>query len=99
MARYDVFANLDGAGYLLDVQSDLLDGLNTRVVVPLLAEASAPKAAGRLNPVFEIAGGRHVMVTQFLAAVPQSILAAPVANFDQHHDAITNALDMVFYGF
>lgn len=32
MARFDVFKNEGGTGYLLDVQSDLLSGLNTRAV-------------------------------------------------------------------
>jgi len=36
MARFDTFVNDGGKGRLLDVQSDLLGGLNTRVVVPLL---------------------------------------------------------------
>ncbi|MBS1183360.1 MAG: plasmid maintenance protein CcdB, partial [Proteobacteria bacterium] len=39
MARFDVFPNPGGSGYLLDVQADLLDGLNTRIVVPLLPTA------------------------------------------------------------
>lgn len=33
MARFDVFENEGGTGYLLDVQSDLFSGLNSRVVV------------------------------------------------------------------
>ena len=36
MARYDVFAGAVEGSFLLDVQTDLLDHLNTRVVVPLL---------------------------------------------------------------
>jgi len=39
MARFDVYANTGAHAqttpYLLDVQSPLLDGLGTRVVVPL----------------------------------------------------------------
>lgn len=35
MARFDVYLT-SSSGYLLDVQADLLAGLNTRVVVPLL---------------------------------------------------------------
>ena len=54
MAKYDVFANPGGGAYLLDVQSNLLDDLNVRAVVPLLPEDDAPLAASRLNPVFEI---------------------------------------------
>jgi toxin CcdB len=52
MARFDIFKNEGEVGYLLDVQSDLLSGLNTRVVVPLLPKSSAPSPAQRLNPVF-----------------------------------------------
>lgn len=99
MARYDVHANPGGPGYLLDVQADLLDGLNTRVVVPLMPRDTAPAPARRLNPVFPVAGQPHVMVTQFLAAVPRSVLAAPVTSLAAHDTEIGNALDMVFVGF
>jgi len=36
MARYDLYPNPFGRGYLLDVQSDLLDELATRVVIPVM---------------------------------------------------------------
>ena len=75
MARYDVLEDPDGAGLLLALQSDLLDGLDTVVVAPLLPSDRAPKPARRLNPVFHIAGAPHVMVTQFMAAVPTTVLA------------------------
>jgi toxin CcdB len=67
MARLDVHARRDNrAGYLLDVQADLLSGLNTRLVVPLLPRADAPAPAARLNPVVDIAGEPFVIVTQSL---------------------------------
>ncbi|UUX49871.1 CcdB family protein [Nisaea acidiphila] len=97
MARFDVYANPDG-GYLLDVQADLLDALNTRVVVPLIPLGAAPTPAKGLNPVFEIRSGPHVMATQFLSAVPCSILGEPVANFLRSDTEITNALDMLLTG-
>jgi len=99
MTRYDVYENSDGAGYLLDVQTDLLNALNTKIVVPLLPVADAPKAAKRLNPIFEIKGQKHVMVTQFMAAVPVGILKIPATNLSDRFDEITNALDMIFLGF
>jgi toxin CcdB len=68
-------------------------------VVPLLPTNLAPVPAQRLNPLFVIDGMTVVMVTQFLAAVPVSILAAPVANLSRSFADITNALDMVFQGF
>lgn len=99
MARFDVYPNPDGAGFLLDVQANLLDGLNTRVVVPLMPASSAPLPAKRLNPVFDIEGESHVMVTQFMAAVPVAILKAPVASLAVREAEIGNALDMLFVGF
>lgn len=99
MAKYDVFPNPSGDGFLLDVQTDLLSNLNTRVVVPLLPQSSAPQPATRLNPTFEIEGEHVVMVTQFLAAVPVGILKSPVANQRESFDKITTAVDMLMQGF
>lgn len=99
MPRYDIYRPERGSGYLLDVQSDLLDQLSTRIVVPLLPKQDAPEPATRLNPVFELDGEDHVMVTQFLVAVPVSVLKRPEANLAYRYDDITNALDMVFHGF
>lgn len=99
MARFDVFENDGGAGYLLDVQSDLLHGLNTRVVVPLLPKPFAPSPAQRLNPVFNIEGQELVMATQYMAAVPGRELRSGVGNLAEHHDEISAALDMLFLGF
>lgn len=98
MARFDLYAAPDGNGYLLDVQADLLDALNTRVVVPLLPRAKAPPPAKGLNPVFDIRAEPHVMATQFLSAVPLAQLRDPVANFLAHDREITNALDMLLTG-
>ncbi len=99
MAKFDVHKYRSGDGYLLDVQADLLDHLNTRVVVPLMAKETAPKPARRLNPEFEIEGKPVVMITQFMAAVPKSELGEKVQSLEPRFDDITNALDLVFQGF
>lgn len=99
MARYDVYRNEGGAGYLLDVQSDLLNGLNTRVVVPLIPADVSPSAAERLNPVFSFDDVEVVMATQFLAAVPQKELGGPLGSLERVGDEISTALDMLFLGF
>jgi len=99
MARFDVYLNPDGPGYLLDIQANFLEGLNTRVIAPLMERAKAPKSAKRLNPVFLIGDLEVVMVTQFLAAVPISVLKRPVATLEQRHDEIVDAIDMLMQGF
>ncbi|MDA9722028.1 CcdB family protein [Luminiphilus sp.] len=99
MARFDVYRNAAGEGYLLDVQSDLLAGLSTRVVGPLMPVALAPRPAERLNPVFQFDGDTVVMVTQFLAAVPQKELGRSLGSLEAFSDDISAALDMLFLGF
>lgn len=99
MARFDVYVNPEGAGYLLEVQADLFDNLNSRVVVPLMLLAVAPMPARTLNPVFAIEGEEVVMVTQFMAAVPSSMLRGPVATLAHRHEEIVSAIDLLLQGF
>ena len=99
MARFDVYESPDGEGYVVDVQADLLDRLQTRVVVPLLPLADAPKPAKRLNPVFVIEGHDHAMVTQYIATVPRSILKTVVTDLRDDADQVIGAIDFVLSGF
>ena len=102
MARYDVFANPDAgsdAVFLLDVQSELLDGLDTRMVVPLLRAAAYPKPARRLHPVFSVAGESVVMTTHLMSSVHRSELTDCIGSLADEHDRIIEALDLLFQGF
>ncbi|SIT86536.1 CcdB family protein [Pontibaca methylaminivorans] len=99
MARFDVYTRPGGTGYVLDVQADILSGLNTRIVVPLLPLSDAPAPAKRLNPVFEVGSEQHVMVTQFMAAVPRALLRRPVSSLAEQDSEIMAALDMALVGF
>ena len=97
MARFCVYSGPDGS-FLLDCQADVLDHLNTRFVVPLMPPDSAPIAAARLNPAFEIGDDRYVMYTQFAASVPAGDLKHIVASLDDESSSIMNALDMLITG-
>ena len=101
MGRFDVYPTptKGGTGYVLDVQADLLGELGTRVVVPLLPPEVAPTPARDLNPVFAIRGQPHVMLTQFLAAVPAKELRRRVSSLDADQDDIMRALDVLLVGF
>jgi toxin CcdB len=85
-------------GYVLDVQADLLSDLATRTVLPLLPEEAAPKPIGELNPIFEVGGKRHVLVTQAIATVPVRELKRAVASLSHEHDRVTRALDILLLG-
>jgi toxin CcdB len=88
-----------GDGYVVDVQADLLTHLATRAVVPLLPEDVAPKPIDELNPVFEVRGKRHVLVTQAIASISGRELKRAVGSLAEHHDRIARALDILLVGF
>jgi toxin CcdB len=99
MARFDVYPNPDGEGYLLDVQADLLSYLRSRIVVPLQPKAVAHIPIARLNRVIGVGAAELVMMTHFLAAVPTSNLPSAVANLEPHRDVIVDAMDFLQQGF
>lgn len=98
MARFDVYALKRGGALVIDCQADLLDGLKTRVVVPLIAESDAPKPARMLNPVFQIGGEKFVLMAQFLSAVEVRELGAKVGSLDSQGERVLGALDFLLTG-
>lgn len=99
MARFHVYEHQGGEGLLLDVQANLLEHLNTRVVVPLWPPGKPqPKPARQLNPVFVIDGQPCTMLTQFMAAVPVTALGKQVASLEAEQDVVIGALDCLFSG-
>jgi toxin CcdB len=96
MAQFDLY-RLDGS-LVMDVQANLLDRLNTRIVVPLVPETEAPRPAVRLNPILVIEGTRYVLLPQFMAAVPLADLGAKAGSLAAERDRIKPAVDMVFDG-
>ena len=99
MARFDLYRDPDGQGFLLDIQAGMMNHLNTRIVVPLMPPDRAPKPARGLNPEFRIGDVTVIMVTQFMAAVPTSALKDQVATLDRHHTEIVDAIDLLLQGF
>jgi len=99
MARYNVYPNAGGAGYLLDVQAEVHGLLNTRVVVPLLPLRVAPIPARTLNPLFEMNGETVSMVTQYMAAVPVAMLKGKIASVEDRRAEIVAAINLLMQGF
>lgn len=104
MAQFDVYRNPIRASrtripYLLDVQSDLLEPLATRIVVPLCKpDVLGGKPAERLNPVFVVEGRNVLMLTPELAGVPRRVLGEQVANLAAESSTIVAALDLAITG-
>jgi toxin CcdB len=96
LAQFDVHRL--GSGLVVDCQSGLLDHLESRFVVPLVPKREAPKPGRRFNPIFQIEGVEHVMLTQFSAAVDRRRLGAVIASLAEHSFEITDALDVLISG-
>jgi toxin CcdB len=104
VARFDVYRNVSphatSTPYLLDVQCDLLDQLETAVVIPLrrVDRSAAVVPPARLIPVFEIEGHRCLLETPKLAAVPRRLLKDRVTSLANDQSEVTGALDFLFQG-
>lgn len=95
MAQFDVYADGGTGGYLLDVQTDILRDLNTRLVVPLMLADRVPPALKRLNPQFEIDGRRTTMATQLMAAIPAPELRHRVGTLKSERYVVLGAIDFL----
>lgn len=105
MAQFTVYRNRNPRSkadvpYLLDVQSDLLSQLGTRVVIPLFEKKSLGiKPLTKLAPEFEVDGKKCVLLTPQLAGIPIKELGEPVGDLARHRSDIIAALDLLMTGF
>src|SRR5947208_1130355 len=101
MAQFTVYRNKNPSTqstvpYLLDIQSDLLESLETRVVVPLCPTGAVRgKAMRTLTPVLEIEGESFLLLIPQLAGVSRSELGAPIARIEQQRFVIIAAIDFL----
>lgn len=84
--------------FLLLLQSDLVSNLRSAVVAPLVRRDFI-KGAQRLHPLLPVQDGAYWLATHELFAIDRRILRNPVANLDEHRQAIIGALDFLFTGF
>jgi toxin CcdB len=103
MAQFDVHRNANEATrhavpYLLDLQSNLLTDLATRVVVPLMHASRLKHTLQRLNPAFRIEGADVVMSTAELAAIHRRHLGERVASLESARTEIIAAFDTIIQG-
>jgi len=95
MTRFHVHRIGNDGSLALDVQSNLLDALTTRVVVPL-----APvEDVATLVPRLTVDGQRFAMLRQFVTTVPVSAVGPSIADLSTRADEITAATDFLFQGF
>jgi toxin CcdB len=86
--------------FLVDVQSDLLEPLSTRVVIPLTKVSRlAKKPVGNLMPALEFDGDTYVLMTPQLAGVAHAALGPQAGSLAGERHAILAAVDFLLAGF
>ena len=99
MSQFDVHRLKSGSALVVDCQSELLEHLSTRLVVPLIPrEHGSPPQVARLNPLFSLDGEEFIMATQLAAAVLTRDLGEMVASLRDRSFEIVGALDVLFGG-
>jgi toxin CcdB len=104
MAQFDVYTNptaasRDGYPYLVVLQSDQLDQLTTRLVMPLQRLKRAPGAMPRrLAQTVQIEGEPLHPAAQLCAALPAWLLRKPVATLAAEQGVLRDALEAAISG-
>lgn len=103
MSQFIVHANADVASrrvipYWLNIQSELIDIADSRVVVPLIAPERAAPVLHGLMPQLLVAGKPWVMDTVQITSVPVQMLGKPVADLSAERLTIIDALDFLING-
>jgi toxin CcdB len=105
MARFSIYKNADdptkNTPFLLDVQTDLLGELNTRVVIPLRNGDlyKHTKTTQDLMPSFVIKGKSFVLDTPRMAAVPSKHLKLEIGSLKEQQHLVIIAIDRLFHGY
>lgn len=96
MAQFDLYKNPRRGEYplLLDVQSDTLARIDTRVVVPLTTAKNYDTPISRLNPVVAVGRVRYVLVFQELAAVPTGAWGETIGSLVELRADVVAAIDL-----
>ena len=85
--------------FVVDIQSDLLGALATRMVVPLAVTALRPgELPRRLCPVFAVNGKSLMLVTFEAAPLDKRLLKAEITSVRERSYDIISAMDAVLSG-
>lgn len=105
MAQYSVYSNTNPSSkeiypYILDVQSPLLESLETRVVIPLsLKSRFNEKAIKNLTPVVSIQGVEFLVLTPQMAAIHKKHLGTLIEDCSVSRNEIVASIDFLITGF
>jgi toxin CcdB len=103
MAQFDVFLNPSesagkGIPFVVVLQSDLLDALATRLVMPLATLEFADKVPEKLCPLVTVSGQKLRALAHYAAPLPARSLRQMVGNLSPQSHLLIAAMDVVMSG-
>ena len=101
--QYDVYLNPIPQSkniypYVIDVQSNLLSFLKTRMTVPLKIYKSRVDTPKKLTPIFNVLGEDMLFISFFAQAMDKKHLRQSVGSLSQHASEIVTAMDCILSG-
>lgn len=103
MNQFDVYANTDSDTkeaypYFVDVQTELLEILNSRVVIPLTAALPNKGMPNNICPKVEIDGEKYYLLTYQITTVSSSFLRKHESSLLLSRAEIINSIDFLISG-
>lgn len=104
MSQFDVYENANPATrelypYLVNIQSDVLSGLGTRIVLPLTRDRRfIENSMQRLTPQVDYNGETLTIMTPQMAAIAEKALHKPVGTLEHFRTEIVAAVDFALGG-
>lgn len=103
MKQYDLYKNTDSASqvtypYFVDIQTGLLNDLNSRVVIPIAPALDAKSFPKNLCPIIDIDNKQFALLTHQITTVSSSFLESKEGSLLLNRDDIISALDFLLTG-
>lgn len=103
MNQYDLYENTDedtkeGYPYFVDIQTELLKDLVSRVVIPLVPVKDAKSYPSNLCPIVTINNNNFSLLTHQITTIPTSLLTYKEGSLLLNRDDINSGLDFLLMG-
>ncbi len=103
MNQFDLYANANPQSkkaypLFVDIQHNLLEALNSRVVIPLTKASPQQNLPDSLCPILDIEGNHYYLLTHQVTSVSKSYLKKKVGSVLLNRTEIINALDFLVSG-
>jgi toxin CcdB len=105
MSQFMAYKNINPSSkklypYVLDIQSDFLELLDTRLVIPLsLKSVFTDKAMKDLTPTISINGDEYILLTQQMAAIHKKNLGSFVYDCSESRHQVLSSIDFLITGY